>query len=286
MAMPVSGRVVLLTGASSGIGKVTALELARQGCDLTIVCHTPQKAQETREEVARRSGSSKVAAMSADLTRMSETRRIAREFATTHDRMDVLLNNAGSNFPTFEKTEDGFERTMALNYFSPFVLTQRLLPLLRSSAPSRIVNVASVAHYSGRLDLAKLTDDPQMGTGGLGAYSRSKLALVLFTLELARRLDGTKVTVNCLHPGAVRTHIWTHAGGFTPLALLASLFMRSPKKGARTSIYLATSPEVASTTGKYFVDKRERTPSERARDPELARQLWDQSLRLTGQGEG
>lgn len=284
--MLVSGKVVLLTGASSGIGKETALELARQGCDLTIICHTWQKAQDTREEIARRSGSTKVTALSADLSRMSETRRVASEFAAAHDRLDVLLNNAGSNFPTFERTEDGFERTMALNYFSPFLLTQRLLPLLRSSAPSRIVNVASVAHYSGRLDLAKLTDDPQIGTGGLGAYSRSKLALVLFTLELARRLEGTKVTANCLHPGAVRTHIWYHAGGFTPLTLFASLFMRSPKKGARTSIYLATSPDVAATSGKYFANRRERTPSERARDPELARQLWEESLRLTERREG
>lgn len=279
-----SGKVVLLTGASSGIGREAAIELARGGAELTIVCHTPERAVAACKEIQRRSGASSVRALSAELFLLSETRRVAREFAASHSRLDVLVNNAGSNFPSYATTADGFERTMALNYFSPFLLTHLLLPQLKASVPSRVVNVASVAHFSGRLQLDRLRADPEMGVGGLAAYARSKLALVLFTLEMARRLEGSGVTVNCLHPGAVRTNIWSHAGAYTPLTRFGALFMRSPKKGARTTVYLSTAPEVARVSGKYFVDSQERPPSRSAKDPELARKLFELTLAIVGLG--
>jgi NAD(P)-dependent dehydrogenase (short-subunit alcohol dehydrogenase family) len=273
---------MLLTGASSGIGKETAIALARSGAELTIVCRDAGKSEEAQREIARKSGSSSISTLSGDLVLLREVRRVAQEFASTHTKLEVLVNNAGRDYPDYAETEDGFERTMALNYFSPFLLTHLLLPLLEKGAPSRVVNVSSIAHFSGRLDLDNLNGKGDMGTGGLAAYGRSKLALVLFTYELARRTQGKGVSVNCLHPGAVRTGIWKHAGKFTPLTMFASLFMMGPKKGARTSIYLATSPEVEGVSGKYFERCREKASSERSRDPELARRLYELSRKRTG----
>ncbi len=273
---------MLLTGASSGIGKETAVELARGGAELTIVCRDAEKSARAREEIMRRSGSRSVHAMWADLERLREVRRLVAEFSASNPVLHVLVNNAGRDYPTYAETEDGLERTMALNYFSPFLLTNLLLPLLERGAPSRVVNVASVAHASGRLDLQDLNARGDMGTGGLAAYSRSKLALVLFTYELARRLAGKGVTANSLHPGAVRTRIWQHTGGFTPLTTLASLFMIGPKRGARTSIYLATSPEVEGVTGQYFYKCQRCHSSRVSQDPVLAGKLWERSRTITG----
>lgn len=277
-----SGKVVLLTGASSGIGKETAIALAREGAELTIVCRDPGKSAAAKAEIGRKSGSTSVGTISADLVRLKEVRRVAQEFSAAHDRLNVLLNNAGRAYPDYAETEDGLERTMALNYFGPFLLTNLLLPQLQKGAPSRVVSVSSVAHYGGQLDLTEINGKGNVGTGGMAAYSRSKLALVLFTYELARRCAGTGVTANCLHPGAVRTGIWRHAGPYTPLVLFASLFMIGPKKGARTSIYLATSPEVEGVTGKYFERCQEKASSKRSQDPVLAKQLWELSEKLTG----
>lgn len=275
-------KVILLTGASSGIGKETAIALAKTGADLTVVCRDRDKAEAARREIVRESGNPTVSALAADLVSLKEVRRLAAEFASTHGRLDVLVNNAGRDYPTYEETADGLERTMALNFFSPFLLTNLLLPLLEKGTPSRVINVASVAHLSGKLDLANINGKGDMGTGGLGAYGRSKLALVLFTFELARQTQGRGVSVNCLHPGAVRTGIWRHAGVFTPLTLLASLFMIGPKKGARTSIYLATSPEVEGVSGRYFVKCKPVPSSPASQDKVLAGKLWDLSLQRVG----
>jgi len=196
--------------------------------------------------------------------------------------LDVLLNNAGSDFTSYRETEDGIERTMALNYFSQFLFTNLLLPTLRNSAPSRIVNVSSVAHYGASLDFDDINGRGRMGAGGLGAYGRSKLAVILFTYELARRLQGSGVTANCLHPGAVRTNIWSHAGVFSPLTRLAALFMLSPDEGAKTSVYLASSPEVDGITGKYFEKCKPKRSSERSYDEAAAARLWSLSERMTG----
>lgn len=275
-------KVVLLTGASSGIGRETAIALAREGSEVTIVCRDDAKASRAKGEIVRASGNPHVAAIAADLERLTEVRRVAAEFGASHPALQVLVNNAGRDYPEYGESAEGFERTMALNYFSPFLLTNLLLPLLERGAPARVVNVSSIAHEGAHLDLRDLNQKENMGPGGLRAYGRSKLALVLFTYELARRTDPKKVTVNCLHPGAVRTGIWRHAGAYTPLVMFASLFMLSPKKGARTSIYLASSPEVEGVTGKYFVKCREHPSSKESQDLQLAKDLWDLSLKLTG----
>ena len=276
-----TGKVVLLTGGNSGLGRATALALAGMGADLTIVCRDKARGEAAKQEIAQASGNNSVSLVIADLMLLREVRRVATDFLGSHDRLHVLINNAGSNFTSYAESEDGFERTMALNYFAPFLLTNLLLPLLERSAPSRVVNVSSTAHYGARLDLDNVNEG-KMGTGGLGAYGRSKLALVLFTYELARRVDGMGVTANCLHPGAVRTHIWAHAGALSPLTRLASMFMLSPEDGAKTQIYLASSPEVEGVTGKYFEKSAEKRSSESSYDEALASRLWDLSAKMTG----
>ena len=274
-------KVVLLTGGNSGIGKATALALARMGVDLTLVCRNRARGEAAQRDIAGVSGNSAVSLIIADLLLQREVRRAASEFKGSHARLDVLINNAGSNFPGYAETEDGLERTMALNYFAPFLLTNLLLDMLHRSAPSRVVNVSSSSHYGGRLDLDSINGRGKTGIGGLGAYGRSKLALVLFTYELAKRLQGMGVTVNCLHPGAVRTNIWAHAGPFSPLVRLASLFMMSPEDGAKTSVYLASSAEVEGVTGKYFEKCRQKRASESSYDEALASRLWDLSIKAT-----
>jgi len=276
------GKVVLLTGGNSGLGKATALALATMGSEVTIVCRDKARGEAAREDISEKSGGAAVSLIVADLLLQSEVRRTASEFSASSRRLDVLINNAGSNFPNYEETQEGLERTMALNYFAPFLLTNLLLEVLEGSAPSRVVNVASTAHYGGKLDLDNLNGGGSMGVGGLGAYGRSKLALVLFTYELARRLQGKEVTANCLHPGAVRTHIWAHAGVFSPVSRLASAFMMSPEDGAKTQVYLASSPEVEGVTGKYFEKSKPKRSSESSYDEALARRLWDLSVKTTG----
>jgi NAD(P)-dependent dehydrogenase (short-subunit alcohol dehydrogenase family) len=275
------GKTVLVTGGNSGIGKAAALSLAKMGEDLVLVCRSREKGEKARSEIAAASGRG-VDLVIADMLLQSEVRRAASEFLSSYSRLDVLLNNAGADFPSYGETADGIERTMALNYFSHFLLTNMLIGSLKGSAPSRIVNVSSVAHYGASIDLDDINGRTKMGLGGLGAYGRSKLALIMFTYELARRLQGSGVTANCLHPGAVRTNIWSHAGPFTPFTKLASLFMRSPEEGAKTSVYLASSPEVERVTGKYFEDCKPKLSSPESYDQGAAVRLWELSERMTG----
>ncbi len=264
------------------MGRVTALELAKKGADVVMVCRNAKKAERARKEIISRSGNESVELMLADLSLLSEVRRLASECLASHARIHVLVNNAGSNFPSYEETAEGIERTMALNYFSPFLLTNLLLSAIRAGAPSRVVNVASVSHFGGKLDLRDINGEEAGWMFGLRAYGRSKLALVLFTYELARKLEGTGITSNCLHPGAVRTNIWSHSGFMSPLVRFASLFMRSPEKGAETIVHLAASPEVEGITGKYFDDMKPRTSSRASYDLDFARRLWDLSDKRTG----
>lgn len=274
--------MVMVTGTTSGLGKETAIALARMGASLVLVNRDPAKAAEVKKELVRLTGNQEVELLTADLLLQREVKRVASEFLGSNRRLDVLVNNAGTNFTGYRETEEGIERTMAVNYFSPFLLTNLLLEPLRRSAPSRVVNVASTAHYSGQLDLETLGKARKMGVGGLGAYGRSKLALVLFTYELARRLQGSGVSANCLHPGAVRTNIWGHSGAYAPLVRFASLFMRSAEQGAETQVYLASSSEVAGVTGKYFEDLRPKRSSVASYDEDLANRLWEASERMTG----
>jgi retinol dehydrogenase 14 len=276
------GKVVLITGASSGIGKATALGLAKLGVTLVLVSRDKEKGEAAREEIGKATGNGSIELLVADLLLQKDVRRVAVEFQATHPRLDVLINNAGASFTDYAETEDGIERTMAVNYFAPFLLTNLLLDTLKASAPSRVVNVTSSEHKDGHLDLNNISRDPRMGRVGSDAYRRSKLAVVLFTYELARRLRGTGVTANCLHPGAVRTKIWLNAGAFTQLFRLFSVFMLSPEKGSETSIYLSSSPDVEGISGKYFVKKMPQRSYASSYDEAAARKLWDLSLTMTG----
>ncbi len=276
-----AGKICMVTGANSGLGKATSIALSRMGFTVVMVCRSLERAERARREIVAESGNGAVELMIADLARLDEVRRLAADFQQGHHRLDVLVNNAASNFPSYEETEDGLERTMALNYFSPFLLTNLLLDTLSRTSPSRVVNVSSVAHYRAALDLADINGRMDKGMLGYRAYSRSKLALTLFTYELARRARGRGTTSNCLHPGVVRTNIWSHQGVMSPLFKLASLFMKNPEKGAETIVYLASSREVEGVTGGYFVDKAQRHSSPSTYDEELAGKLWDLSVRAT-----
>jgi NAD(P)-dependent dehydrogenase (short-subunit alcohol dehydrogenase family) len=275
-------RVCLLTGATLGIGRAAAEALVPMGMELVLVARDRARLEALAAELEQRTPGAKVGILVGDLSRMSEVRRIAGEFRATHDRLDVLANNAGALFARREQTPEGLERTLALNHLAYFVLTEELLPLLRASAPSRIVNVASDAHVGMRLDV----DDPNYTRGRYRpfvAYGRSKLMNILYTRELARRLEGSRVTANAMHPGFVRSGFGQNNPGFLGKFIkLGQVFARTPERGARTLVYLATSSEVEGVSGKYFHDERESRTSAAARDMEVARRLWDVSVRLVG----
>jgi len=280
-----SGKVVMVTGANSGIGKATAKAMARMGACVVMVCRNREKGERTRDEVSKATGNTAVELMVCDLSIMGNVRRLAEEFRSRHRALHVLVNNAGSVFQGYAETADSFERTMAVDYFSPFLLTNLLIPALKEGAPSRVVNVASVSHFGGKLDLNDINGKHSSGGFGMAAYGRAKLALVLFTYELSRKLAGTGTTSNCMHPGAVRTNIWGHSGFVSPLVRFVSLFMRSPEKGAETVVYLASSPEVEGVSGKYFFDMQPRHSSKASYDEALAQGLWRMSERMTGISE-
>jgi retinol dehydrogenase-12 len=268
------GKVCLLTGATRGIGRAAADTLARTGMTLVLVGRDAARTEETVRAVRQASGNGQVEGLLADLSLRSEVSRLAADFRARHPRLDVLVNNAGAIFTRREETREGTEKTLALNHLGYFLLTQALLPLLQSSAPSRVVNVASEAHRGIRLDFDDLENKKRYT--GLRVYGQSKLMNILFTVELARRLAGTGVTANALHPGVVATGFGRNTPGlFRSLIGLAKPFMLSPEKGAETLVYLATSPEVAGVSGKYFAKSREARPSPAAGDPEVARRLWD-----------
>jgi retinol dehydrogenase-14 len=277
----VTGKIVLITGANSGIGFEAAVRIARMGAHIVMVARDRQKAETAIVAARERSGSDKFSLMLCDMSSMSGVRRLAAEVLATIPRLDVLVNNAGSVNDARHITGEGLEQTFAANYVGHFLLTQLLLPLLKASAPSRIVNVSSMGHRQGTLDF----DNLQFEKGGFSimkAYGRSKLAQIVFTRELARRLTGTGVTVNSLHPGAVATRIWSHAPWFTrPVLAVAQLFMLTPEQGAERIVYLAASREVEGQTGGYY-DKNTRVePSALARDEAIAARLWEESVRLT-----
>jgi retinol dehydrogenase 14 len=277
----VTGKIVLITGANSGIGFEAAVRIARMGAHIVMVARSRQKAETAIVSARERSGSDEFSLMLCDMSSMSGVRRLAAEVLATIPRLDVLVNNAGSVNDARCITGEGLEQTFAANYVGHFLLTQLLLPLLKASAPSRIVNVSSMAHRQGTLDF----DNLQFEKGGFSimkAYGRSKLAQVVFTHELARRLAGTGVTVNSLHPGAVATRIWSHAPWFAqPVLAVAQLFMLTPEQGAERIVYLAASPEVEGQTGGYYDKNKRVEPSALARDEAIAARLWEESVRLT-----
>lgn len=278
------GKVVLITGATNGIGKVAAQELAKMGASVLIVGRNPSKTRDVMREIQKASGNNNVDMLTADLSIISDIRGVAADFRERYDRLDVLINNAGAFFNERKSTPDGYERTFALNHLSYFLLTNLLLDMLKASAPSRVINTSSGAHMGATKGMNFDDLQGEKNYGGWGAYAQSKLANILFTNELARRLEGTQVTANSLHPGFVNTGFGKNNGGLigAALNLVTPLMGRTPEKGAETLIYLASSPEVEGVTGKYFVDNKESSVSSAARDPEQARRLWEISEELTG----
>jgi NAD(P)-dependent dehydrogenase (short-subunit alcohol dehydrogenase family) len=278
-----NGKTVLITGATSGIGRSTARELARLGATLYLVCRDQKRGEETVAEIAAATGNRDVHLLLGDLSSQAEIRRVAAEFLATGHPLHVLLNNAGVVHLHHELTGDGIETVFAVNHLAYYLLTLLLLDRLRESAPSRIVNVASDAHKFGKLDFDDLGGERKYRW--TQSYGQSKLANILFTRELARRLEGSGVTVNCLHPGAVATGLGKNNGRWAQALIRAlGVFFRSPDRGAETSIFLASSPQVEGVSGKYFSDCKERRPSAAALNDEDARRLWNVSAELTGAG--
>jgi NAD(P)-dependent dehydrogenase (short-subunit alcohol dehydrogenase family) len=278
-----TGRVVLITGATSGIGEATARALARRGAHVVLAGRDRDRCEATAEAIRGESGRADgVEYLLSDLSRRDEVRRLADEFRARHGRLDVLVNNAGVVLMERGETADGIERTWAINHLAYFLLTNRLLDVLKASAPARVVCVSSDAH---RAIQGLNWDDLEFRKGyrGFKAYCQSKLANVLFTRELARRLEGSGVTANALHPGLVNTRIFRGPGALRVVfRAMANLFGKTAEDGAKTSIYLAGSPEVAGVTGRYFDRCREVEPSKAAQDDEAARRLWEVSERMTG----
>jgi len=277
------GKTCVITGATSGIGLEAAEALARRGASLILVGRDAGRGAATLERIRARIPGAQTALRIADLSRLAEVRRLAADLLATAGRIDVLINNAGAFFDRHELTEDGLERTFALNHMSYFLLTNLLLDRLKEAAPSRIVNVASEAHRGATLDFS----DPagRGGAKGWPAYRRSKLANILFTSELARRLGENGVTANCLHPGFVATR-FGDAGNTMPTRWLLGLAKRlvaiTPVEGSRTIVHLASASGVARVSGRYFIKSREAEPSPAARDGAAARRLWDESARIAG----
>lgn len=274
-------KVCIVTGANAGIGLETARELAQQGATVVMVCRNQERGSNAKAEIEKSTGSSTVHLLLADLSSQKQIRELAASFLSAYDRLDVLVNNAGVFMPKHQLTEDGYEATFAINHLAYFLLTHLLLDVLKSTPHSRIVNVSSNAHQSAKIKFDALE---KVGSyNGYVAYGQSKLANVLFTYELARKLEGTGVTTNALHPGVVATNIANNGLSlFSFFFKLFSPFFKNPKSGAATSLYLATSPDVAGITGKYFADSKEKGSSSISYDRAAAKKLWDISCTLTG----
>jgi retinol dehydrogenase 12 len=275
------GKTILITGASSGIGKETARNLAGMGGKVIVVGRNPQKTDSAAEEIRRATGSEKVEGLAADLSSQAEIRRLAEEVKRRYDRLDVLINNAGAIFMKREASVDGLEMTFALNHLSYFLLTHLLLDLLQASKPARIINVSSEAHRGARLNFNDLQNEH--GYTSWKAYGQSKLANIYFTSGLTALLHGDGVTANAVHPGFVATNFGRSNGGlFSPLFKLFQVAALTPEEGAQTSVYLASSAEVAGVSGKYFIKSKAVPSSPYSYDLNAARRLWDCSLEMTG----
>ncbi len=275
------GTTCVVTGANSGIGKEIAFGLAAQGARVVMVARDADRGETARSEVVERSGNDRVELLTCDLSSQRQIRELASTLLEQCDTIDVLVNNAGLTLGDYRLTEDGLETTFAVNHVAPFLLTNLLLERLEASAPARVVTVASDAHRGNVIDF-----DDVSATGGYSAwraYGASKLANILFTSELARRLDGSGVTATCLHPGVVRTGFGRSGPWFVRLWFkLAGVVLLTPEQGADTAVWLATSPAVEGASGGYYVKRRLDEPSSAARDPEAATRLWRLSTELTG----
>jgi NAD(P)-dependent dehydrogenase (short-subunit alcohol dehydrogenase family) len=276
------GKVVVITGGTSGIGQVAAEELAGMGARIVLVARDKARAEATLSRLRQQAPGLNHGVHYGDLSRIAEMKRVAAEIAGVEPRIDVLTNNAGALFGSRRVTEDGLESTFALNHMSYFVLTYGLRERLAASAPARVVNTSSDAHKGRNLDFEDLQSARDYR--GFNAYGRSKLCNILFTRELARRLNGTRVTANSLHPGFVDTRFGDQSGGlFSYLIRIGKKTVAlSPQKGARTIVYLASSPEVADVSGEYYYKCRVATPTAQAQDDAAARRLWQETEKLSG----
>jgi NAD(P)-dependent dehydrogenase (short-subunit alcohol dehydrogenase family) len=281
----IQGKVVVITGATSGIGQVAAQRLARMGARLVLVARDRARGPAMLAQLQALAPGIGHAVHYADLSRLAETKRVARDIAAAEPRIDVLINNAGAMFSNRVVTEDGLERTFALNHMSYFVLTAGLRARLLAAAPARVVNTASNAHRRGHLDFADLQSARNYRP--LAAYATSKLCNILFTRELARRLKGQGVAANCFSPGFVATRFGDESGGLRAIGIrFAKLFAISPEKGAETLVYLAASPDAASVSGEFFYRCRRGTLTAEAQDDAIAQRLWLESDRIAGSAAG
>ena len=274
------GKVCMVSGATSGIGKATALGLAQMGATVVMVSRDRARGEAAQSEIKTKSGNNAVDLLIADLSSQQSVRRLAENFKRNYTQLHVLINNAGVFMLTRRETVDGLEMTFAVDYLAPFLLTNLLLDVLKASAPARIVNVSSESHEAGYIKMDDL--QAKKGYRPMRVYGQAKLALVLFTYELARRLQGTGVTANCLHPGLVATNIaqrdlWPIARTAAKLVLFFGI---SPEEGAKTSIYLASSSDVEGVTGKYFVKSIPKRSTPISYDESLQQQLWEESAKL------
>jgi NAD(P)-dependent dehydrogenase (short-subunit alcohol dehydrogenase family) len=273
------GKTIVATGATSGIGEAAVLALAGQGARIVIVARDEARGRATMQKIEAKAPGLGHRLYLADLSSIAETRKVGAAIVASEPRIDVLINNAGALFSNRRVTPEGVELTFALNHMSYFVLTEALRERLIASAPARIVSTSSTAHQGAKLDFNDLQS--ANGYGGLKVYGRSKLANILFTRELARRLAGTSVTANCLHPGVVKTRFGESSGGFAGLLIpFLRPFFISPEAGADTIVYLASSPDVVGMTGGYFAKRTLTEPSAAARDDAAAKRLWIESEKL------
>jgi NAD(P)-dependent dehydrogenase (short-subunit alcohol dehydrogenase family) len=277
------GKTVLITGATNGIGKVAALELAKKGATVVIVGRNQTKTSETVTEIKAQSGNPNIEMIVADLSSIAEVRKVAEAFKAKHSRLDVLINNAGAIFSSRQETVDGYEMTFAFNHLAYFLLTNLLLDTLKASAPARIINVSSDAHTGGKVNFDDLNAKNSWSMVGMGAYSNSKLENIMFTYELARRLEGTGVTANVLHPGLVNTGFNKNNGGLMRFAMrILGSFSLTPEQGADTIIYLASSPEVEGVSGKYWDKRKDVKSIDASYDISAQQRLWAVSADMTG----
>ena len=281
-AGPMAGQTVLVTGGTGGIGQATAAGLAAMGARVGITGRDPARTRAAALDIAAASGQSAVDPFPADVSSQAEVRRLAGAVLAAYPRLDVLVNNAGGFWATRRVTADGLEYTFAVNYLAPFLLTSLLLDRLKASSPARIVTVSSGAHGSGTIDFGDLQGERRYS--GQRAYSQSKLANIMFSYELARRLAGTGVTATALHPGVVRTGFAAEdpSPALKVFLPLIRVFLKTPEQGAATSIYLASAPEAEGVTGGYFADRKPKASSRSSYDSTAAARLWQISLDLTG----
>lgn len=271
--------ICLLTGGTSGIGMATAIELAHRGMSVVLAARTQERGTRAATEIRHASGNERVVAMTCDLESQASIREFAAAYLERFETLDVLIHSGAAVMPSRELTADGVEVNFATAYLSIFLLSTLLRDILISSAPSRVIIISGELHRNVSLDFDDLMGEKRFSM--IQSGSRAALAKIVFANELARRLEGTGVTVNCLHPGAVRTNLLRNLPWYLrAVAAPMQLFFASPRKGARTPVYLATSPEITKTTGKYFIDCKEVEPSATSRDPAIAEKLWTASEAL------